>query len=107
MTPVQSPNRSCRKMRIVGYHGDASAASRQRQHALKRSSIHTGLPSAPATWATAVSALITRSSVSMSAAVSAKSADRGARIDDARRVRAERGGIARGPWLQRHERETP
>ena len=29
--------------------------------------------------------------------------NRGARIDDARSVRAERGGIARGPRLQGHE----
>ena len=58
-----------------------SRSSSQRQSALCCSMIHTGLPSAPARCATDVSIVITRSSNVISAAVSAKSANVGAVID--------------------------
>ena len=74
-TPSQSPDRGCRNSRAVGYHGLSSRSSIQRQSGTKGSNIHTGLPSAPARCATAVSTLMTRSSCVMTAAVSAKSAN--------------------------------
>ena len=63
----------CRKIVIVGYQGLSRRPVSQRQHGSKRSSSQTGLPSAPARWATEVSTEMTRSRLATSAAVSAKS----------------------------------
>ena len=59
----------------VGYQGLSSRPASQRQSAEKGSQIQTGLPMAPARWATEVSTEITRSNCAMAAAVSAKSAN--------------------------------
>ena len=58
---------------MEGYQGLSLRSSNHRQQVSNRLSIHTGLPSAPARWQTAVSTLMTRSSPMISAAVSAQS----------------------------------
>ena len=59
-----------RKIRIVGYHGLSSRWVIQRQSGVVDSGIHTGTPSAPARWATAVSEVMNRSRFLSTAAVS-------------------------------------
>src|SRR5262249_21110058 len=78
-TRSQSPRAGWRKSRAVGYHGLSSRPSSQRQSGTNGTMIQTNLPSAPARWAVAVSAEITRSSADIAAAVSAKSVSPGAR----------------------------
>ena len=71
---VQSSTAECRNKRAVGYHGLSSRPSSHRQSCgLNGSNIHTGLPIAPAKWATLVSTVTTMSTSSISDAVSAKS----------------------------------
>ena len=53
--------------------GESGRFNIHRQSGAKGKSIQTGLPIAPARWATAVSTEITRSRLAISAAVSAKS----------------------------------
>src|SRR5215472_2933060 len=77
MTPGQSPRVVWRKSRIEGYQGLSSRPSSQRQSGANESSVHTGLPSAPARCAIAVSTEITRSSWLITAAVSATSSSAG------------------------------
>ena len=72
-TVRQSPGVGWRKIRMVGYHGLSARLWSQRHSPAKGSSSQTGLPSAPAKCAVAVSTLMTRSSCSMIAAVAAKS----------------------------------
>src|SRR6202022_421960 len=60
-TLSQSPGRSWRYSRAVGYQGLSSQLSSQRQQVSNRFKIHTGLPSAPAKCAVAVSTEITKS----------------------------------------------
>ncbi len=74
MTGSQSPAHACRKSRALGYHGESSRTSSQRQSAFEHSSTHTGRPIAPARCAPDVSMDMTKSSDAMIAAVSAKSA---------------------------------
>src|ERR1700679_683074 len=66
---VQSPWRVWRKRRVVRYQGESVRSSSQRSSPWKGSSVQTGLPIAPARWATDVSAEMTRSRFSISAAV--------------------------------------
>src|SRR5215469_16839478 len=47
-TSSQTPSRCCLNSRAVGYHGESSRWSSQRQSLSKRFKIHTGLLSAPA-----------------------------------------------------------
>ena len=72
-TSAQSRLCRCRNRRAVGYHGQSSRPSSQRQSGAKASRIQVGRPSAPARWAILVSTVITRSRQLTSAAVSAKS----------------------------------
>src|SRR6185295_19131929 len=72
-TSLQSSRRVCRNSRSVGYHGLSSRPSSQRKSAGCATITHTGLPSAPARCATAVSTQMTRSSWLTTAAVSLKS----------------------------------
>ena len=76
ITPLQSPSFSCRNRRALGYHGLSSRPSIHRQSGAAATRIHTGTPSAPATCATAVSTVITRSRWRIAAAVSPKSVSR-------------------------------
>ena len=57
----QSPLLCWRKRRAVGYQGLSARFRSQRQSAVYGNRIHTGLPMAPARWATAVSMDMTRS----------------------------------------------
>lgn len=77
MTVSHACRSSWRNSRAVGYHGLSVRLSIQRQHGTYGIMIHVGLPIEAARCATAVSALITRSSVSMIAAVWAKSSSCG------------------------------
>ena len=61
ITSSQSPRWRCRNKRIVGYQGLSSRPSSQRKSAGCATISHTGLPSAPARCATAVSTHSTRS----------------------------------------------
>ena len=54
---------------MVGYHGLSWRLSSQRQSGMRGSMSQTGLPIAPARWATAVSTVMMRSRLSISAAV--------------------------------------
>jgi hypothetical protein len=47
-TDAQSPGLGWRKIRMVGYQGESSRSSNQRQQVSKRFSIQTGFPIAPA-----------------------------------------------------------
>src|SRR5580700_5877126 len=58
---------------MVGYHGVSARSRNQRQSGECWTSSHTGLPSAPAKCATAVSADMTKSISAMTEAVSRKS----------------------------------
>jgi hypothetical protein len=60
ITPVQSPGVSCRKHRIVGYQGDLPFSWSHRDVGANGTSVHTGLPSAPARCAIIMSTVITR-----------------------------------------------
>src|SRR2546422_4883318 len=60
-TLSQSPRLGCLNSRAVGYHGLSSRSCSHLQSAANGRSIHTGLPSAPARCAAAVSTLMTRS----------------------------------------------
>ena len=73
ITPFQSPGAFCRNNRMVLYQGVSFLPSIQRQSGVKGSKSHTGLAMAPARWATAVSTVMTRSRLCITAAVSAKS----------------------------------
>jgi hypothetical protein len=73
ITLSQSPMEGWRNSRIVGYQGLSFRSGSQRQSATNGSSTQTGLPIAPARWATAVSTAITRSRLAINAAVSVKS----------------------------------
>ena len=74
ITLCQSPGFGCRKSRAVGYQRLSSRSSNQRQSTWNASKIQTGLRNAPAKCATAVSTVMTKSSCSIAAAVSARSA---------------------------------
>ena len=66
--------RGCRNSRAVGYQRTVAAVAQPaRKSAANGNRTNTGLPIAPARWATAVSAEMTRSSAAMAAALSAKS----------------------------------
>src|SRR5208283_421667 len=73
ITSDQSPIEDCRNRRIVGYQGVSDRSSSQRQSGMNGSKVQTGLPSAPARWATDVSTEIIRSRFSIKAPVSEKS----------------------------------
>src|SRR5450759_2178618 len=73
ITLDQSPVTGCLNSLAVGYHGLSSRSSSHRQSQLNGNNIHTGLPIAPARWATDVSTEITTSINCTSAAVSVKS----------------------------------
>ena len=87
MTPGHSPCRCWRKSRMVGYQGLSSRSRSQRQSGAKGSITQTGLASAPARCATAVSAVITRSRLAISAAVSARSPSSASVVDQLRVLR--------------------
>src|SRR5579883_852344 len=65
---AQSPGAGCRKMCMVGYHGQSVRASCQRQSAECCKIRYVGLPSAPARWAAMVSTQTTASNCSIAAA---------------------------------------
>jgi YD repeat-containing protein len=69
-TSSQSPSLICRNKRIVGYQGVSARSRSQRQSAIWASATQTGTLNAPARWAVAVSAVITRSKPCITAAVS-------------------------------------
>src|SRR5438874_1690210 len=71
-TGGQSLGDSWRKRRMVGYQGLSERLRSQRQLGTKGRGTQTGTPSAPATCATEVSEVITRSRFIMMAAVSMK-----------------------------------
>ena len=75
-TPSQSPNVVCRNTLMVGYHGLSSRPAGQRHSLTEERATQTGTPRPPARWATAVSAVITRSRWDMIEAVSMKSRPR-------------------------------
>src|SRR3990170_6235224 len=56
-----SPRACCRNRRIVGYHGESARPSIHRHSGEYGNATQTGTPTAPATWATAVSTEITKS----------------------------------------------
>lgn len=60
-TAAQFPRCVWRKSRMLGYQGMVSPSKPQRQSGTSGSKVHTGLPNAPARWATAVSTVMRRS----------------------------------------------
>ena len=99
-TALHSPMRAWRNSRAVGYQGDSSVPSCQRQSGANGSRIHTGLPRAPARWATLVSTVMTRLNSATSAAVSSKLASS---ASGAGALRGRQPGdlLCRGTLLQR------
>ena len=67
---LQSPADRCRNNRIVGYQGESSRSTNQRQSGDAHSATQTGTPSAPARCAVAVSDVMTKSRFFITAAVS-------------------------------------
>jgi len=61
---------------MVGYHGVSSRAISQRQSGAKGSNVQTGLPNAPARWATAESTVMIKSSSATIVAVTRKFSNR-------------------------------
>src|SRR6266849_10977363 len=59
---------------MLGYQGESSRSSSQRQSGTKGSATQTGTASAAAKWATAVSTVTTRSKADISAAISSQDA---------------------------------
>ena len=70
-TVCQLPASCCRNSRMVGYQGLSARFNSQRHSAAHGSSSHTGFPRLAARWATAVSTAMTRSMLSIKAAVCA------------------------------------
>src|SRR4051812_25513999 len=64
-TLCQSHRLLWRNRRIEGYHGLSLRSNSQRQSGTNRNATHTGIPNAPAKWATDVSQVIIRSRFAM------------------------------------------
>src|ERR1700685_985522 len=103
MTVDQSPAIFWRKRRAVGYHGLSSRSRSQRQSGLRVSKIQTGLPSAPARCATAVSTVMTRSRLAIAAAGSAEALRLVERSMRLRSIGISSNSFAAGPFCNEYK----
>ena len=91
---------------MVGYQGLSSRASSHRQSGATGRATHTGTPSAPARWATAVSAVMTRSRIAQDRGGDEEVIESGAEVGDGEAV-GDRGELVTARALLQAEEPDP